>query len=302
MIGHLGKGLLHFVKGDGTADGVVPRGGQSPVSVGFLAATMAFFAVLVLALGLAAGRLATTWGDTLAQNGTLQILAPPGAVEAQARAALNVLRTTPGVRSVRVIEVEEQVALLEPWLGTDAGFEGLPLPLLIEVISDRAALDLESLTLRLEAEAPGAVFDDHAAWRQPLVETAHRLRIFAAGALGLMVLALAAILTLAARAATAANRPVIQTLRLIGARDGYVCRAFTRQFTLQALGGAAVGTALAMILLALLPQASEQGFFLVGIGLQGWHWILPALVPLISALTAYLATQRAARRMLMRWS
>ena len=31
--------------------------------------------------------------------------------------------------------------------------------------------------------------------------------------------------------------------------------------------------------MALLPQGSEQGFFLVGIGLAGWHWLLPLAVP-----------------------
>ena len=38
-----------------------------------------------------------------------------------------------------------------------------------------------------------------------------------------------------------------------------------------------------MVLLALLPAADEQGFFLAGIGLTGWHWILPLVVPLAVA-------------------
>ena len=52
---------------------------------------------------------------------------------------------------------------------------------------------------------------------QPLVATAERLRIFALGCLGLMALALAAVLGLAAHAAIAANGPAIETLRLVGA-------------------------------------------------------------------------------------
>lgn len=294
--------VLAFLKGNAPADRVVPRGRHAAVAVGFLAAAMAFFAVMALALALAAGRLAASWEGELAQDATLEIFAPRDKVEDQARAALDVLRTTPGILSVRVVTLEEQTALLEPWLGPGFAIESLPLPLMIEVSTDRAVLNRASLDLRLSVEAPGAVFDDHAAWRQPLVTTAERLRVFAFTCLALTALALGAVLSLAAHAAVAANGQVIQTLRLIGARDGFITQAFTRRFTLRALIGAGIGTLVGGIMLALLPRASEQGFFLVGIGLVGWHWALLALVPLASALVAFLATRRATRRNLHRWS
>lgn len=296
------RAVSGLLRGDARSARVVPRGLSSALSVGFLAATMAFFAVLVLALALAAGRLAEAWGGELARNATLQIFAPGAEVEAQARAALNVLRTTPGVESVRVIGVAEQQALLAPWLGTELAIDDLPLPLIIEVVASPGELNRESLDLRLSAEAPGAVFDDHAAWRQPLILTAERLRVFAFACLGLMILALGVVLALAAHAAVAANGQVIETLRLIGARDRYIAHAFTRRFTLHALAGAAIGTGLGAALLAALPAASEQGFFLVGIGLRGWHWLLPLAIPPLAALIAYVATRGAIGRNLRRWS
>lgn len=295
-------GLHRFLKGDPGADRVIPRGARASVSVGFLAAVMAFFAVLALALALATGRLADSWSGELARDATLQVFAPQSEVEAQARAALNVLRTTPGIVSVRVVTLDEQKDLLEPWLGPGFAVESLPLPLMIEVTTDRVALNKESLALRLAAEAPGAVFDDHAAWRLPLVTTASRLRVFALGCLALTALALGAVVGLGAQAAVAANGQVIQTLRLIGARDSYIAHAFTRRFTLRALTGSVLGGLAAVGLLAALPQASEQGFFLVGIGLQGWHWALPALVPMIAALVAWTVTRLSTRANLRRWS
>ena len=291
-----------LLRGDPGADRVVPRGAQAAVSVGFLTAVMAFFAVLALALALAAGRLADSWSGELSRDATLQVFAPQDEVEAQARAALNVLRTTPGIVSVRVVTLEEQKALLEPWLGPGFAVETLPLPLMIEVTTDRATLNQQSLALRLSAEAPGAVFDDHAAWRQPLVTTATRLRIFALCCLGLTLLALAAVIGLAARAAVAANGHVIQTLRLIGARDAYIADAFTRRLTLRALTGAVIGSGLGLGLLAGLPQADQQGFFLVGLGLRGWHWALPLLVPVIAALVAFAVTRWSTRARLRGWS
>jgi cell division transport system permease protein len=263
---------------------------------------MAFFAALALALALAAGRLADTWSGELSRDATLQVFAPQDQVETQARAALNVLRTTPGILSVRVVTLDEQKALLEPWLGPGFAVETLPLPLMIEVTTDQERLNKESLALRLSAEAPGAVFDDHAAWRLPLVTTANRLRVFALGCLALTALALAAVVGLAAQAAVAANGQVIQTLRLIGARDSYISHAFTRRFTLRALAGATFGGAAAVAVIAALPTASEQGFFLVGLGLRGWHWALPLLVPLVAALVAWAVTRLATRASLRRWS
>ena len=92
------RGLSRF----GAADRIVPPGAQSARSVGVMAAILAFFAVVALALALAAGRLAESWAGELAETATLQIFTDEPDVEDQARAALNVLRTTPGVRSVQV--------------------------------------------------------------------------------------------------------------------------------------------------------------------------------------------------------
>ena len=102
-------------------------------SVGFLAAVLAFLAVLALALLLAAGRLSASWQGELAGTATLQIFGPEAQIEEQARAALEVLRTTPGVRSVRMVDLAEQERLLEPWLGPDVPVESLPLPLMVDV-------------------------------------------------------------------------------------------------------------------------------------------------------------------------
>ena len=294
--------MIGWLRADPAADRLLPRGTLSAVSAGIVVAVTAFFAVLALALALAAGRLATTWAGEIADTATLQVIAPEDQIEAQARAALEVLKTTPGVRSVRMVDLSEQEKLLEPWLGADIPLESLPLPLLIEVSTDRDALNRTGLEARLQTEAPGAVFDDHAAWRRPLVTTAGRVRLFALGCLGLLALGLVAALGLAAQAAVAGGAPVIRTLRLVGARDDFIARVFTRRLVLRAVVAAASGTAAAMLLIGLLPRSSEEGFFLVGIGLVGWTWVLPLLVPLAAGGLAWLATRQAARRGFRRWS
>ena len=291
-----------WLVGDPVALRVVPPSGWSGGALGTLAAVLAFFAVLALALSLAAGRLAATWGGEAGETATLQVFAADDAIEEQARAALDVLRDTPGVRSVRMVDLAEQERLLEPWLGPEIPMEGLPLPLLIEVATDRAALDTSALVARLAEAAPGAVYDDHAAWRLPLIGTARELGRFALASLLLLAAALSAGLVLAAERAVTANGPAVRTLRLVGAEDGFIAGGFARRLCLRAALGAVAGTVAGMVLLALLPRTSEAGFFLVGIGLGGWQWLLPLFVPPVAAAVAWTAGWLAIRRALRRWS
>lgn len=281
-----------------SANDVVPPTGFTARLTLFTAAAMAFLAVFALALAVSAGQLADRWSDALSRSATIRISAPPGQVEAQTRAVLEVLRTTPGIASARVLERAEQQALLEPWFGPDLPLDSLPIPRLVEVTETADGFSAENLRLRLSAEAPAAVLDDHTRWRRPLVVAADRLRVLGLVSALLIGGAMAAMITLAANAALAANGQVIRVLRLVGARDIYIARAFTRRFTMRALVGAALGSALAVLALLLWPSAGAQDSFLSGLGFAGAAWGLPVLVPLLAALVAYLATRLAALRML----
>lgn len=288
-------GFAAFLMGDVQADRVVPPTGFTAQLTLFAAGAMAFLAVFALALSLAAGRLAERWGDELARTATLRISAPQDQMGPQTEAALHVLDTTKGVASARALSQEEQQALLAPWFGPDVPLETLPVPQLIEVIEDNDGFDSAGLRLRLQAEVPGAVLDDHTRWRKPLIKAASRLRLLGWVSIVLIGAMMAAMITLAANAALAANAQVIAVLRLVGATDKYIAKAFVRRFTLRALAGAGVGTLAGLIAVFLLPSASDEGGFLTHLGFQGWHWIWPLLIAPLSAAVAFVATGRAAR-------
>ncbi len=282
----------------GRADRVVPPSGYTALLTLLTAGAMAFLAVFALALALSTGHLADRWAGALAQSATIRISAPADQIEAQTRKVLDVLETTPGVDFARPLSPEDTRALLEPWIGPDLPVADLPIPQLIEVTESTEGFDADGLKLRLQAEAPGAVLDDHTRWRRPLVASAERIR--ALGLLSLVLIggATAAMITLAAQAALAANAQVIRVLRLVGARDSYIARAFVRRFTLRAFGGAAAGTLAGMIAIALMPAAAEEGAFLTGLGFQGADWAWPLLIAPLAALVAFLATRLAAFRTL----
>jgi len=292
------RNMLAILRGDSEADRAVPPTGFTARLTLFSAGAMAFLAVFAVALSLATGRLADRWASELARSATVRISAPAGQGEAQTKAAVRVLETTPGVARVRVLDIAEQRALLEPWFGPDLPLDSLPIPQMIDVIEDAEGYDADGLRLRLQAEAPGAVLDDHTRWRRPLVRAADRLRLLGIVSIALIAAATAAMITLAAQAALAANAQVIRVLRLVGARDVYIARAFVRRFTLRALGGAAVGTVIAMLAIALLPRASEEGGFLTGLGFQGTDWLWALSIPPLAAFVAFWATRLAAMRSL----
>lgn len=294
-IGSLWQGLM----GDkgGAGERIVPPTGFTAQLTLFSAGAMAFLAVFALALALATGRLAERWSSELAGSVTVRVSAPAGDQDALAQAAMTILQTTPGTGTPRLLPPEDVAMLLEPWFGPDMPVDALPVPALIDLPVD-GGFDAEGLRLRLEAEVPGAVLDDHTAWRRPLVTAANRLRMLGMVSLLLIGAASAAMITLAAKAALAANLQVIRVLRLIGARDLTIATAFVRRFTRRAAVGSAVGTLAGMLGIAILPDTSAAGGFMTGLGFQGWDWLLPLSIPLIAAGVGFAATRWAALKML----
>lgn len=290
--------VMALLAGDPQADRAVPPTGFTARLTLFTSAAMAFLAVFALALSLATGRLANRWAAELAQTSTLRISAPADQMAAQTRAAMAVLETTPGVAQARPLTADEQRALLAPWFGPDLPVETLPIPQLIEIIEDGDGYDATGLRARLQAEVPGAVLDDHTRWREPLVAAAGRLRTLGFVAILLIAASTGAMITLAANAALAANAQVIRVMRLVGARDIYIARAFVRRFTMRALTGATVGVIAGILAVMLLPRADVAGGFLTGLGFQGWHWLWPLVIPPLAAIVAFFATRAAALRTL----
>ncbi|MCC5959146.1 MAG: cell division protein FtsX [Rhodobacteraceae bacterium] len=273
---------------------VVPRSGRGVWLVGLSAAAMAFLAVFALALSVSAARLAQNWQAALSQTATVRISAPPEEMVEQTAIVLEVLRTTPGIADAREMTDDEQAGLLEAWLGPDLPLDALPLPRLIDVTETPGGPDRQGLRLRLSAEAPGAVYDDHTRWRRPLAEGAARLRQLANLSLVLIGSVMAAIVMLASSASLASNAQVIRVLRLVGAQDRFIAQAFVRRMTLRATLGAAAGAALGAIAMLLLPDPATGSSVLSGLGFQGIGWLLPVSLPVVTAILAWASAKATA--------
>lgn len=279
------------------AANIVPPSGISAWLIVFTAAAMTFLAVIAFAFASSSQRVANSWTEELASSLTVRISAPIDQMAAQTTTALQVLQTTPGIASARLIRIEEQEDLLEPWLGSGVDLEGFSLPQLIAVEETKEGADRESLRLRLEAEAPGAQLDDHGRWQGPLIDAATAMRNLGLIVLLLVLAGLLAVVILAVQAAIVSNSNNIATLRLIGARDAFIIQAFVRRITLRAMGGALIGTVAALLFVWFQPS---QDAFPAPLTLVGQEWIIACVFVILVAVISFVASRIAAHFTLKR--
>lgn len=274
---------------------IVPPSGWSAPLTTLAAIAMSFLAVCTIVAALAAGRVAAGWESELAGLATVRV-AGAGEVQAEAIAAtLAILRETPGVLSADPLEDAEQAALLAPWLGDLGGLEDLPTPRLIDLKLAPRGPDREALVRRLAEAVPEAVYDDHAVWRGPLSEAVATVGRIAWAATALVALAAAGTVALAVRATLSSHLDIVRVVRLIGGEDRYIAGAFVRRLALRGLAGGMIGTAAALLALALMPaEGLPHGL------LPGWEGRLFILcgVPLVSALIAWMTARVSVRLVL----
>lgn len=286
---------------------IMPRWeGAAPLDV--VIGVMGFLAALALGASLIAARTAEGWRAGLADGFTVQILPHEGAgppLQSETDAVLAMLRGTYGVSRVRVVTDAEANALVAPWLGTGTALADLPLPRLIDAtIAPGTTLDFPRLTQRLKQVAPDSQIDDHALWLARLKRAADTVIWSAWAILALIALATAATVTFATRAGLAAHQEIVSLLHQMGARAGFIARAFEWHYFVSALIASALGAALAACVFAVANGLEGAGLepvpFLPPLGLGAlelvWLLTVPAAAGLIALATARLSVLAALAR------
>jgi cell division transport system permease protein len=247
------------------------------------------------------------WQAEIAREVTIQIRAVSGRdIEADLVRAADIARSLPGVADVRIFSRDESARLLEPWLGGSINLAELPIPRIILVrIAANAKPDLARLRLRI-SEVPNATLDDHRSFVDRMRRIANAAVLAGIAVLALMVAATILSVTFATRAAIAANRPVVEVLHFVGAKNAFIAWHFQRHFLALALKGGLIGggAAVAVFVAAQLLQGhgsesdgSEQLTALFGVfsvGISGYA-IMLAQIALIAGVTA-LASRHAVNR------
>lgn len=194
---------------------------------------IALIAIMTFLAGLTAGTVSLVrdasqnWRADIEREITIQLRANTGAdAKAEIDRALDLAKATKGVAAARALTPEETAKLLEPWLGANANLTAIPVPRLIVVRLASNDADIDGLRKTITEQIRGASVDDHRGYQGRLLRAADRLSAAGIAALMMTLVAIAISAAIATRGAVAANRPVVEVLHFIGARDRFIATAF----------------------------------------------------------------------------
>jgi cell division transport system permease protein len=215
------------------------------------------------------------------------------------------LRATPGIAYAEPLSQADTEKIVEPWLGAGALVADLPLPRMIDATIDPGStVDVPTLAQHLKSAAPDSLLDDHSHWIARLKSLAEVMIWSAYAILALIAIATASAVTFATRAGLEAHHDIVELLHQMGARSGFVARAFEWHYFVSALAAATVGAGLAAILFGMAGGLEMVGVeavpFLPPLSLHmneiGWLLAVPAVSAAIAWATARLSILAALRR------
>ncbi len=269
----------------------------------WLVAVMVYLAALALICAIGANKVVTRWDQGLAGRMTVQVPTSEEEGDDRADEVLAALQAIPGVRSAETLGTEEIARLLEPWLGTGAAYQDLPMPTLIAVRIDRAAPpDMTQMRRRLTQIAPGTVLDDHQSWLGKLLDLARSVQLVAALVVGLVGASAVTMVIFATRMGLSVHGRVIELLHLVGAQDSYVASQFQAHALRLALRGGVLGLLMAVLTVLLVANLLGQSdaVALPDLSLLPIEWSLLPLLPLVVALIAMVTARLTVLRTLGR--
>ena len=238
---------------------IIPSSAGTLRSLTVTMTVMCYLACLAIGALILINRAVNSWTAGLSREMTVQVRQIQSAdVEAELGKAAGILRATSGVISVEVLDRSAGAKLLEPWLGT-RNLDDLPIPRLIRVlIEETAPPNIPELQEALKV-VKGASLDTHQRWQSELTRMARALSILSLAVLVLIGLSAVAMVIFATRAVLQANRPVVELLHLVGARDSYIARQIDGRFLRAGLGSGLMGVGLGLMTFFLLGLIGPEG-------------------------------------------
>ncbi|HEX9791342.1 MAG TPA: hypothetical protein VGA60_11815 [Kiloniellales bacterium] len=269
----------------------------------WLVAVMVYLAALALICAVAANKIVERWDQGLSGQMTVQVPFSESPGDKSAEEILAVLRSTAGILEAEILGADEVARLLEPWLGSGAAYQDLPMPILIAVRVDPAAPpDMSTLRRRLTQIAPGTVLDDHQSWLGKLLDVARSVQLVAILVVGLVGASAVTMVIFATRMGLSVHGRVIELLHLIGAQDSYVARQFQAHALRLALRGGVLGLLLAVLTVVVVANLLGRGDVLGIPELTplSIEWSLLPLLPLVVAVIAMITARLTVLRTLGR--
>ena len=288
---------------------VIPSGAGSLKSLTVTMAVMCYLACLAIGALILINRAVDSWTSGLSREVTVQVRQLQGAdIDQELAKASDILKNFPGILSSEVLDREVGVKLLEPWLG-NRNLDDLPVPRLIRIVVDETnPPDLEKLGALLRDNVKGVALDTHRRWQTELTRMARALSLLSYAVLALICVSAIAMVIFATRTVLDANRPVVDVLHLVGAKDRYISRQIDRRFLKTGLWAGLIGVLLGLITFMLLGLTGAEGaggiadasrsLIFAPPQIAVWSYALLLAVPLVATFISLITSRLTLIRML----
>jgi cell division transport system permease protein len=215
------------------------------------------------------------------------------------RKVLNVLETIPTLKETKIIEKEQLISLLDPSLVQTDIIKDLGFPVFIDAtFEDSPLIDLQSLTHQLRQVVAGVLVEPHARW-QSMVSTANRtIQTLGWVFVGFIFSIMMTVISLVTRATLISHLPIVDSLRLMGAKNAFIASQFQKQAFKSSFLGGSVGLVIGIILIYFLKSLPHflglPTFFLDFLTFKTlpYFLILPFGIALMSIIVARLTVSR----------
>jgi len=265
--------------------------------LGWIMTTMVYLALMALISSFFSTLSFDKWKSATRDLVTIHVPDPnqkiAGNNDTRLDAALKILRTLPNIENITILEKNDIEKLISPLVETDI-FQNILLPALVEIrINNREVLpNLESSLKNL---APDIFVENHAElflFDSKVFFGAEKLFV---AIVGLITMVAIISIIFAVFTGLSVNKEVIQVMHLIGAKNGFIARAFQKHVFIVLSFSSIFGACLAAGTFFILDNLFKVAFFgdieidlLTQFDL--WNWITLIMVPISYPLLGVLVT------------
>lgn len=210
--------------------------------------------------------------------------------ENQRNEICEVVKSTPGIKSIKQLKETEILKILDPWLSGTSIPDDFPFPTIFDVETDDKVIpDLLSLSDKLGKISQGAKIHDHSHWYSPVLKVSVGLFAFSALLSVLIFLTVCATIMFITKQTLKVHESIVGILQLIGAHNKYIATQFRKYYFMIGCIASVIAFVLGVITIVCINYASSSQAF-------GMHLVkyiaIAATVPVVTIILMMITAQK----------
>lgn len=283
-------------------DEISIKGESSTLFLEVIISIAVFLFAITMAGVMSINSMLGNWSDSIEGGFTVQVMPVNNADREKGKAetlkleakVVEAVKNFKGVEDATPLGDKKLHRLLKPWLGDSINLDDLPMPRLIDVKIDKdVKVDFIQMAEKLAEISPNTSLDSHKLWLSKLINFADGLRGLAIVTLALVFVITTGAIIYTTRTSLGLNKTTIEILHIMGAKDTYIAKKFSKKTGYISMFGGMLGIFIAVPTIMIISKLAEkiEGGIIVEAALAPTSWLLIAVTPvfytIVSMMTAY---------------